>query len=349
MTMLRYFGIYALAAVGLGSLFAHGAWTFALPIVAFGLIPALELFAPGTVANLSPEEEQRRLADRRYDWLLFGIAPLMLASIVLLVARVSVGARSGVDLVGAVVTVGLLCGALGINVAHELGHRAEALHRGLSRALLGMTLYAHFFVEHNRGHHLRVATAEDPASSRRGEWLYAFYVRSIVSGARSAFGIEGERLRRQGRTAWSLRNEVLLGWIIQAGAVGAVALVSVPAAAAWVSAALLGILTLETINYVEHYGLARSVRADGRPEPVRPRHSWNANHSVGRALLFDLTRHSDHHANPRRPYPVLRHFDEAPQLPTGYPGMMVLAAVPPLFFAVMHRRLDALDAAPIAA
>ena len=102
----------------------------------------------------------------------------------------------------------------------------------------------------------------------------------------------------------------------------------------------IGFLLLETVNYLEHYGLQRQQKSSGRYERVRPEHSWNSNHPVGRALLFDLTRHSDHHANPNRKYPVLRHFDASPQLPTGYPGMILLALVPPVWFSVMHPHIE---------
>jgi alkane 1-monooxygenase len=203
----------------------------------------------------------------------------------------------------------------------------------------------HFFIEHNFGHHMRVATEDDPATSQRGDWLYARWVRSIVGGLRSAWAIESKRVTRAGHSPLSLHNEVLRFFLIEAAALAAVAIVLSPlAAVAWMGAALIGVLTLETVNYVEHYGLRRELNAKGLPERVQPHHSWNSNHSLGRVLLFNLTRHSDHHANPRRPYPVLRHFDNAPQLPTGYPGMMLLSAFPPLFHAVMHRELDRIDA-----
>jgi len=115
---------------------------------------------------------------------------------------------------------------------------------------------------------------------------------------------------------------------------------------AFVAVASLGVLLLETVNYLEHYGLTRTRGPYGRWERVRPAHSWNSNCMLGRLLLFNLTRHSDHHAHPKRPYSVLRHFDEAPQLPTGYPGMVLVAFVPPLFFSLMDARLPAPPSAP---
>jgi len=345
-----YACVYVLVAIGVASLFTGGLSTFALPLIVFGLVPLCELFTPGTTANATPDQEQTRLADPRFNVLLLAAVPAVYGSVATLLWQAHTGALVGIELLGGVASIGLLVGALGLNVGHELGHRASKRMQMVSRVLYFPALYVHFFVEHNRGHHMRVATEEDPASARRGDWLYAHWVRSIVHGVRSAWDLEATRLRRTGHSPFSLRNEVLVGWVLQAVALGAVFAWSPVAAVTWVGAALVGVLLLETVNYVEHYGLRRSKNARGRWERVRPIHSWNSNHSIGRVLLFDLSRHSDHHANPRRPFPVLRHFDDAPQLPTGYPGMMVLSTVPPLFHLVMERELDRVSTpAPAAA
>lgn len=341
MPPIQYLAVYVLVALGYASLFWQGPATFALPVLVFGLIPVAEHFLPGTRRNFTPDEEKKRLGNPWFDALLFLAIPSLYGVVALLLWRVETGAMTGLSLLGGVASVGLLIGAIGINVGHELGHRPGVLHQRASKALLFTALYMHFFVEHNRGHHMRVATDEDPASARRGDWVYGHWVRSIIGGLRSAWSLEATRLERRGGSRWSLRNEVLRGLLLEGAAVVAVAaLLSPLAAAVWVTCALLGILTLETVNYVEHYGLRREAKENGRFERVRPHHSWNSNHTLGRILLFDLSRHSDHHANPRRPFPVLRHFDDAPQLPTGYPGMMVLSLFPPLFTTVMERELS---------
>lgn len=341
MHALRFLTIYLLVAIGAAALFAAGPLAFVLPLVVFGLIPLLELALPGTTENLTPEEEEAARGDRVYEALLYAAVPTIYAFLALFLWRVDAGALGPLGILGGAATTGIVLASLGINVGHELGHRAEALPRWTSRLLYLPSLYVHFFVEHNRGHHVRVATDDDPASARRGEWLYTFWLRSLAGGLRSAWDLEATRLRRSGGRPWSLRNEVLVGLLVQGAAVLAVfALLGPVVGAAWLGAALVAVLVLETVNYVEHYGLRRQTTARGRPERVQPHHSWNANHSIGRALLFDLTRHSDHHAHPRRKGIVLRHFDEAPQLPTGYPGMMVLATLPPLFHLLMERELD---------
>lgn len=311
-------GLLALAGLSVG-----GAWLWATPVFVFGVVPVLDQILPRrlTAATPTPTRLGRAVAELS----LLGTAPLLLGSLALLWVRAS--ELGPLEWVGGVLSVGILCGVYGLNVGHELGHRRGRLGRNLAVTLMGSSLYAHFWIEHNLGHHTHVATPADPASARRGDALYPFWARSIVGSARSA-------LRLAPRF-------VIAGWFAQATAVLAVgALIGPLAAATWVAAALVGVLLLETVNYVEHYGLHRALQADGRYERVTPQHSWNAEHLAGRALLFDLPRHSDHHANPRRAGVELRYFTASPQLPLGYPAMILLALVPPLFRAMVHPTLD---------
>ncbi len=330
-------GLFALAALLVG-----GAALWATPLFVFGLVPLAELLLPahaGPADPGAPSPARRRIADA----LIALTLPLQAAVVLAFLAGATSGAWSAAEWAGALASTALGCGGYGINVAHELGHRPERGWRLAARLLLVTSFYDHFYVEHNRGHHARVATDADPASSRQGESLYAFWVRSMVGGYRSAFAIEAARLHGKARhPVLSLQNTVFVGQLIQAALFTAAALTfGLLPALGWLLAGLGGGLLLETINYIEHYGLRRAIGPDGRPERVRPAHSWNADHPFGRLLLFELTRHSDHHAHPARPYAALRHFEAAPQLPTGYPGMMLLAAVPPLFFRVMDARLAA--------
>ena len=340
MSPLVYLLAYTIPALAAAALLLGGAWTLVVPLLVFGLIPLVELGWRGHGGSFDEAGEARARARRVYDWLAYGLVPVQLGLLAVFLLQASRGAYSGAEWAGAIFTMGIMCGALGINVGHELGHRRGKLERRLAKVLLGTSLYAHFYIEHNRGHHARVATPEDPASARRGETLYAFWWRSVTGSYRSAWQLEAKRLEKRHQRTWSLRNEMLRDQLVQAVALVVVAVLLGPVAAgAWVGAALIGALMLETVNYLEHYGLERGRKEDGAWERVQPLHSWNANQPLGRVLLFELSRHSDHHAHPTRPYQVLRHFDEVPQLPTGYPGMMLLAVVPPLFFAVMHRRL----------
>lgn len=339
-----YLFVYLFPALAFVALSQGGWWLAALPAVTFGFIPLAELFMTGTTDNTRANAQPSALHKRILDVLVYGLIPLQVGLVVFLPYQVHAGAIATLpELVGAIATVGICCAAFGINLGHELGHRPNKLDQKAAQLLLATTLYMHFFIEHNRGHHARVATDDDPASSRRGEWLYTFWVRSVVGGWKHAWELENKRLRRRvARPALSLQNQMLRFQIIQVLIVAAVALAFGPlAAATFVASAVIGFLLLETVNYVEHYGLRRTRRPDGRYERVLPAHSWNANHTLGRALLFELTRHADHHANASRHFAQLRHFEDGPQLPTGYPGMILMSLVPPLYHAVMDRTIAA--------
>jgi alkane 1-monooxygenase len=322
------------------ALLLGGIWTIALPLFIFGAVPLAELLLSGSTDNLSLDAEPTTKQRRIYDWMLYAVVPGQVGLVVLLMHQISVGALSGLEILGATLTVGVNCAAFGINVAHELGHHRSRFDQAMSKILLTTSLYSHFFVEHNRGHHARVATPEDPASAQRGVIVYAFWWRSVTEGYRSAWAIEDHRLRKLAHPRLTWRNEMVRLTTMQLGTLLLAAGVFGPAVLAWMAAGVLGFLLLETVNYLEHYGLSREKKPNGRYERTRPEHSWNSNHPIGRALLFDLTRHSDHHANPGRKYSVLRHFDDSPQLPTGYPGMILLALIPPLWFTVMHPHID---------
>src|SRR5437868_7936031 len=239
--------------------------------------------------------------------------------------------------------MGLLCGSLGINVAHELGHRINKFEQFLAKSLLLTSLYMHFFIEHNKGHHKNVATPEDPSSARYNEPVYTFYFRTVIFSYLSAWKIAGNDVQKQGYSIFSWRNEMLQAHVIQILFVGLIIyffgwLITIY----FLLAAGIGIALLETVNYIEHYGLQRKKIAEGKYERAMPEHSWNSNHILGRIMLFELSRHSDHHYLASRKYQILQHHHEAPQLPTGYPGSMMLALVPPAWFYVMNKRVKKL-------
>ena len=346
MPVLLWLAPSALAALSAVSLVLGGAWTFLIPVIAFGLVPLVDQLYPGSAVNPDDDEQARRLRDGRYDLFLLLTTPFHLGLLALYLSGVASGAWSGAALAGATFTTGISCGVFGINVAHELGHRQDRRYHLVAQVLLLSTLYLHFFIEHNRGHHRRVATPDDPASARRGETVYGFWARSVIGSWRSAWALEADRLRNAGQSPWSWANQMLRFQVVQAAAAAGVLALGGPAAlAGWVAVSLVGVLLLETVNYLEHYGLERRRNERGVWERVRPQHSWNSNRPAGRLLLFDLTRHADHHANATRPYAVLRHHDDAPKLPAGYAAMVVMALVPPLFHRVMHRALDSLPGA----
>lgn len=318
-------------------------WTrvlwFAGPLWVLMVIPLLDAILGEDRSN-PPDWAMAQLSeDRYYRWCTYAFLPLQYAGLVLACRVVAERDLAGFEMLGYALTVGTV-GGLGINTAHELGHKAGRGERLLARLALAQTGYGHFFVEHNRGHHDRVATPEDPASARLGESLWAFLPRAVVGSARSAWRLEAKRLRARGGRVLSLDNDVLGAWALTLLLFGALV-----AAFGWailpflLIQATFGFALLEVVNYVEHYGLLRRQDASGRRERCGIQHSWNSSHVASNLILYQLERHSDHHAHPTRRYPLLRHFDESPQLPSGYGLMVVLACVPPLWRAVMDRRV----------
>ncbi len=324
-------GLYAWTGSELGFWFGF--------VFLYVIIPILD-FAIGTDQENPPENLVPVLEDDRYYRVLtYLFIPLQLVAFVWACWMVSSGQLGWVGLIGLTLSTGVL-GGLGINTAHELGHKKEKLERWLSKLTLAQVAYGHFYVEHNKGHHKNVATPEDPASSKLGENFYQFLPRSVIGSLRSAWRIEKERLARLGKGPLTLENENIQAWlmtvVLWAGLVTAFGAMIIPFL---VAQAIYGFSLLEVVNFLEHYGLLRQKEANGRYERCRPEHSWNSNNIVTNLFLYQLQRHSDHHANPTRRYQALRHFDEAPQLPSGYASMVLIAYVPPLWRAVMDRRV----------
>jgi alkane 1-monooxygenase len=241
------------------------------------------------------------------------------------------------------IAVGAITGGLGITIAHELGHRSSLVDRWIAKALLVSVCYGHFFVEHVRGHHVRVATPEDPATAPRGMNVYRFIMRSVLGSFLHAWKLEIKRLRRQRLPSFGPFNWVLTGSVLSLALLSLAAWQGGSAAACFfVLQSIVAVVLLEIINYLEHYGLQRRKIA-GRYEPVREVHSWNADFMVSNWILFNLQLHSDHHVHVQRPYEQLRTMPQAPQLPAGYPAMVMLALVPPLWFATMNPRVPVLS------
>ena len=321
-------------ALGTGS-----PWSWWLtPVFVFGVIPLIDLLIGDDRVNPPEDAVPALQASPYYRWITYLFIPAQYAA---LIAACALWARGihPIGAIGLVLTAGVVNG-VAINTAHELGHKRESVERWLSKLALAPTGYGHFFVEHNRGHHVRVATPEDPASSRLGESFWRFWPRTVFGSLRSAWHLETSRHRLRSRSPWTLRNDILNAWAMTVVLFGALVLAfGVTVLPFLVLQAVIGFTLLEVVNYLEHYGLLRQRNAAGRYEKVDPRHSWNSDRLVTNVFLFQLQRHSDHHANPLRRYQVLRSFDVSPQLPAGYASMLVLALFPPLWRKVMDPRV----------
>jgi alkane 1-monooxygenase len=294
----------------------------------------------GTDADNPPESVVKRLEeDKYYRWCTYLYIPMQYAGLVFACVMWASGDLSLLESIGLVFTIGVV-GGVAINTAHELGHKRKNGERWASKIALAQTGYGHFFIEHNRGHHVRVATPEDPASSRLGESLYAFLPRTVKGSLTSAWELEKIRLGRVGSPVFSHRNDVLNAWAMTVVLFGVLTIGFGPVVLPFLLLqAVYGFSLLEVVNYLEHYGLVRQKQEDGRYERCRPEHSWNSNNTASNVLLYHLQRHSDHHANPVRRYQALRHFDEAPELPSGYGTMITLAYLTPLWRKVMDARV----------
>jgi alkane 1-monooxygenase len=326
-----------------------GGWFWIGPVVILVIVPAIDLVAGLDRSNPPDDVIEALERDRYYRWITYAFLPIQyvgFVSAMYLIARgdpLGIGGDLAVwEKVGLAISIGSI-GGIGINTAHELGHKKESHERWLSKVALAQSFYGHFYIEHNRGHHVRVATPEDPASSRVGESFYRFWPRTVLGSLRSAWRLEKRRYARRKQHPFRLGNDVLNAWLMSAVLWGAlIAWLGVGIAPYLLIQAVVGFSLLEVVNYMEHYGMLRQKVGVGerqRYERVDPTHSWNSNNIATNVLLYHLQRHSDHHANPTRRYQTLRDYEESPVLPTGYAGMIVLAVVPPLWRRVMDPRV----------
>ena len=321
------------------------------PVVILVIVPSIDLVAGLDRSNPPDDVIEALENDRYYRWITYLFLPIQFVGFVGAFYLIANGDPFGfqgelglADKIGLALSIGAI-GGIGINTAHELGHKKESHERWLSKIALAPTFYGHFYIEHNRGHHVRVATPEDPASSRFGENFYQFWVRTVVGSLTSAWRLEKRRYARKQQHPFRIGNDVLNAWLMSAVLWGAmIAWLGVGIVPFLVIQAIMGFSLLEVVNYMEHYGMLRQkVGAPGkeRYERVAPHHSWNSNNIATNVLLYHLQRHSDHHANPTRRYQTLRDFEESPVLPTGYAGMIVLALFPPVWRRVMDPRVVA--------
>ena len=342
----RYLWLLGIVVMGL-PLYGYGLylWTglslffWTTPVIVYTLIPLFDRLIGEDESN-PPDGIMAALAQEKYyRYVVYAAIPAQYLSFIGGTYLAVRGDLLWYQWLGLLVSVGMTSG-LAINVGHELGHQTSKLERWLAKIALAPVMYGHFYVEHNRGHHVRVATPEDPATSRFGESFYEFLPRCVYGSIKSAWEIEKQRLEKQGKSVWSIENDNLQAWAITVALFAAMT--------AWlgwwalpfmiVQGAYGGSL-LEVVNYLEHYGLRRQKKADGSYERCQPHHSWNSNHTATNIFLYHLQRHSDHHANPTRSFQTLRNFEGVPRLPSGYAGMIMVAYVPWLWFRLMDPKV----------
>ena len=337
---LKYLSALSLPASALAGIVLGGIWCYLTPVYAFVLIPVLEVLMPMDNSNDDPDVKKTKKMNVLFDWMLYANLPLVFGLLIYYLWSVSIYTYSWSELTGLCLSLGIVLGTNGINVAHELGHRQESAERYLGKLLLLPSLYMHFYIEHNFGHHAQAATPEDPATARYNQSVYSFWLTSVSRQYANAWRIQGNLLKKEDLGVFSLRNDMFWYLIIQAAYLLTVSYFFGTTGLAFaLASAVVGFLLLETVNYIEHYGLMRQKKASGRYERVREVHSWNSNHVLGRIILYELTRHSDHHYISSKKYQLLDCHEDSPQMPFGYPTSMVLSFIPPLWFRLMNPRI----------
>ena len=334
---LKYVLAYITPLGALMGLWLQGFWVFFTPFFTFILVPFLETILPIAKQNLSQKKLLSKDKNKFFNVILYLNIPIVYGLIGYFLWSLSFEQYSITELVGLTISLGIVVGANGINIAHELGHRKLHFERVFGKILLLPALYMHFFIEHNFGHHLHAATPQDPATAKYNQSIYSFWFSSIKGQYIKAWSIQKSLLGRAKLPFLSSKNDMLWYTLIQFGYLMSVYLfLGELAVGLALCIALSGVLLLETINYIQHYGLKRNKKASGRYERISEIHSWNSNHVLGRILLYELTRHSDHHYRAHKKFQLLEYHQSGPQMPFGYTTSMVLALAPPLWFLVMN-------------
>ena len=333
---LKYLMSYSIALMAFIGISLGGFYNYLAVVFTFIFIPILEIIVKKSDEDYTEEEKKNRLLDPFFDLLLYLNIPIVFGIFFFSLDKLAF-TSSVSDIIGIILSASIVMATNGINVGHELGHRKSIIARTCSKLLYLPCQYMHFYIEHNFGHHINVATPEDPATARYKQTLYSFWITSVVRTYVSAWEIQLKLLKVSKRNFFSIKNDMVFYTFFQITFLAFVyynfglylTLLSI-------LMSIISFLFLETINYVEHYGLLRKKEPSGRYERVKPHHSWNSNHTIGRIVLYELTRHSDHHFKSSKKYQVLESLENCPHLPYGYPTSILLSLIPPIWFTIMN-------------
>ncbi len=333
---LKYLMSYSIALFAFIGISLGGFYNYLAVFFTFVFIPVLEIIVRKSDEKYTDEEKKNRNLDPFFDLLLYLNIPIVFGIFFFSLEKLAL-ASSVYDIIGIILSASIVMATNGINVGHELGHRKSLIARTCSKLLYLPCQYMHFYIEHNFGHHINVATPEDPATARYKQTVYSFWITSVIRTYVSAWEIQLKLLKVSKRSFFSIKNDMVFYTLFQLSFLVFIyfnfglylTLLSI-------AMSIVSFLFLETINYVEHYGLLRKKEPSGRYERVKPHHSWNSNHTIGRIVLYELTRHSDHHFKSSKKYQVLESLDECPHLPHGYPTSILLSLIPPLWFNIMN-------------
>ena len=333
---LKYLMSYSIAVTAFIGILVGGPYVYLTVVYTFIFIPILESNTKEYINEYSDDEKKSRNLDPFFDFLLYLNIPIVYG-IFFVSLNTLVHTNSISEIIGIILSASIVMATNGINVGHELGHRKSLFSRTCSKLLYLPCQYMHFFIEHNYGHHINVATPNDPATAKYKQNLYSFWISSVTKTYISAWRIQLKLLRVSKLSFISLKNDMIFYTLFQISFLIFIYLnygLIITIYSVFMS--VVSFLFLETINYVEHYGLLRKINSNGRYERVKPHHSWNSNHTIGRITLYELTRHSDHHFKSSKKYQVLESIEDSPQLPYGYPTSILISFFPPLWFRIMN-------------
>ena len=333
---LKYLMSYSIALTAFIGILNGGPLVYLTVVYTFVFIPILESYTKEGKNTYTDDEKKNRNLDPFFDFLLYLNIPIVFG-IFFISLNTLLYSNTYFEIIGIILSSSIVMATNGINVGHELGHRKSLFSRTCSKLLYLPCQYMHFFIEHNYGHHINVATPNDPATAKYKQNLYSFWISSVTKTYLSAWKIQLKLLRVSKLSFFSFKNDMIFYTVFQTlflifiyfnyGLI--ITLYSL-------IMSIISFLFLETINYVEHYGLLRKIKPNGRYERVKPHHSWNSNHTIGRIVLYELTRHSDHHFKSSKKYQVLESIQDSPQLPYGYPTSILISFFPPLWFWIMN-------------
>jgi alkane 1-monooxygenase len=333
---LKYLMSYSIAVTAFIGILVGGPFVYLTLIYTFVFIPILESNTKEYLNEYSDDEKKSRNLDPFFDFLLYLNIPIVYG-VFFVSLNTLLNTDSAYEIIGIILSASIVMATNGINVGHELGHRKSLFSRTCSKLLYLPCQYMHFFIEHNYGHHINVATPDDPATAKYKQNLYSFWISSVTKTYLSAWRIQLKLLRVSKQSFISLKNDMIFYTLFQISFLIFIYLnygLIITIYSVFMS--VVSFLFLETINYVEHYGLLRRIKSNGRYERVKPHHSWNSNHTIGRITLYELTRHSDHHFKSSKKYQVLESIEDSPQLPYGYPTSILISFFPPLWFRIMN-------------
>ena len=333
---LKYLMSYSIAVTAFIGILVGGPFVYLTLIYTFVFIPILESNTKEYLNEYSDDEKKSRNLDPFFDFLLYLNIPIVYG-IFFVSLNTLLNTDSAYEIIGIILSASIVMATNGINVGHELGHRKSLFSRTCSKLLYLPCQYMHFFIEHNYGHHINVATPDDPATAKYKQNLYSFWITSVTKQYLDAWKCQLKLLNHQKRSFLSLKNDMIFYTLFQISFLIFIYLnYGLIITIYSVLMSVVSFLFLETINYVEHYGLLRKIKSNGKYERVKPHHSWNSNHTIGRITLYELTRHSDHHFKSSKKYQILESIEDSPQLPYGYPTSILISFFPPLWFRIMN-------------